>query len=472
VTPHDKNQDSRPRFLFLILATIFVVRWWLSTTPGYPPDLNIYKGWAIAAGFDGIHTIYDSFFTFDYPPLFGYLLAPVGFLFDLIYPARNVDPFSSTLMSMMVKTIPLIFDVLMAWFLAFLVNRCGLWNGRRSWLGWAPALFYLLHPAVLMESGYWGQPDVVETLFIILGLTLILMRKPELGWACAALGLLMKPLAAPYYPLLALATWRHCGFKRLITGGLVGLATFVAGFLPFIVTGKTMMVAHRVFIDITAMPFTSVNAHNIWWLYGPWESSQEAILGPLNSTRIGLSLFGLSYLFILYYVWKRDQATPTIELTEVNKTRRFPLDQLNSLIHWYFACAAVGFAFFVFSDHLHENHLFPVLPLLILFSARSRAWTWLFGVTGLAILINMVTHDLYIGAYLWSKVGGETTFFAPDIDWYLNNFDDITRTPYHSQLEYWMSRANSVVIIGCFGWLMYLLSRQLRPGKLSAPGDA
>jgi len=464
--------DTKPRFLLATLIILLIIRWWLATTPGYPPDLHTYTSWGLCAGVRGIETIYENDLSMDYPPLYGYLTAPAGYIYNkLIYPkelaaaraeqAGSGEEFKppvatdSISLRMMMKVPPLVFDILIAIVLGLLVNRCGLWCGKRNWLGWAPALIYLCHPAILFESGYWAQPDSVVNFFMILALTLILLRKPELGWASAALGLLMKPLAAPFYPLLALATIQCCGWRRLFTGGAVGLVTFCAGFIPFILTGRGAHAFHKVFFDIDLMPYTSVNGHNIWWLHGPWQLASSPVIGPLSPRLIGYILVATSILLILWWVWKMDQNKKPVD-------QENPLS-LDHLSHWFVAAAAVAYCFFTFSTHMHENHLVTALPFLIVLAGRGRRWLWLMIVASICIGINMVTHDLHIAADLFADVGGQSGHWDSGIDWYLRAYPGaIDRAPYLSRLELGMAYTNAAMVVLSCGFLIFTMIIMLR----------
>ncbi len=451
---------SRPRYLMAILLILLLLRWWLGTLPGYPPDLGAYKQWALWGATKGVHTLYDEGSIYDYPPLYGYLLAPPGQLMTLVdpdyaenymVPARARVVGYSAIFSLLVKIPPLVFDLLLAWLLAALVHRLGLWDRNRCWLGWLAALAYLFNPAVLFLSGYWGQPDAVETLFVLLALTLILLRKPELGWVSMALGCLMKPLAAPYLPLLALATLARSGWRRLFLGGLAGLATFVAGFLPFLLTGRGSQVLQKFIGDIEAMPYTSVNGHNIWWLLGSWRPASAPCIGPLTPKMIGLGLFGIAYILILWWIWRLERAGRS-EPQSVSLTEPLPADRgnawnLGTQAHWFLAAAGVGFSFFVLSTHMHENHLFPVIPFLIVMAGRGRRWAYLAAIVSISILINMAAHDLILGDALLSKVGGLSAYVHPDLHRPL------------SYLELCMAYGNAVLTVLCYVVMMTWLFR-------------
>ena len=439
---------GKPRFLGLVILVLLVLRWWLGTLPGYPHDLGAYKEWALRGGTRGIETLYDEGSTYDYPPLYGYLLAPSGRIYAWIHPAyaeayldreaRRSLPYSGAF-SLLVKIPPLAFDILLAGLLGILTFRCGVWRRERTWLGWAPALLYLAHPAVLFLSGYWGQPDAIETFLILLSLTLILLRRPELGWIAAALACLMKPVAAPYLPLLAMATLLRSGWRRLLTGGLAGAAVGVAGFLPFLVTGRGEMVFAKFFADIDIMPFTSVNAHNLWWLLGAWRPANEPWLGPLTPKVVGLLLFALAYLTILGWLWRSEAR---------RRTGGDAATRLEGDAPWFLAAAAIGFSFFTLSTHMHENHLFPVLPFLLLMAGRGRRWAWIFVIAGLSILVNMVTHDIIIGERWLRYIGGTTNYSHPDLGRPL------------SGLEWVLAYGNAWVVVATYAFLMVSMLRR------------
>ena len=397
--------DPRGRLVIATLAVLAVARIWLATTPGYPPDLNTYKLWSLQAGLHGVQTVYDDRAgagdlqwrpgNYDYPPLYAYILAPIGAIYGRIHPgvARGLE--GSRVLGFLVKIPPLVFDILIAALIGAIASRFGSWKGSRSRLGWGAACLYLMQPAVLFDSGYWGQPDVIHVFFVLLALILILVRRPEWGWVAAALGCLMKPLAAPFLPLLALATLLRSGPRRLGTGVAAALATGIVVFLPFIVTGRGPAVLQRVLFDVDVMPYTSVNSHNLWWLLGPWRSSQDPWIGPVNKTIVGLTLFGIAYVFILWRLWKiergRPAAPPGPEQTD-----------LAGEDHWFIAAAGVAFSFFFFSTHMHENHLFGAIPFLILLAHRGRGWTALALLVGLVSFINMANHDLILGNILFA----------------------------------------------------------------------
>ncbi len=434
--PFDRSPaagESRPRFLLLIIIALVLLRWWLGSLPGYPPDLHAYKQWALVAGTEGVHTIFDRS-SYDYPPLYAYLLAPFGWLYATLVPGAVTD-FESTrrfgdsaLFSILVKIPPLAFDILLAFLLAALAWRLRLWETDTK-RGWLPALLYLCLPPVLFNSGYWGQPDVVHTFSILLSLALILAGKAELGWVAAALACMMKPLAAPFLPLLACATLACSGWKRMLRGWAAGLAAALLVLAPFFLTGRGERVVSRLVGDVDLMPFASVNGHNLWWLLAPWKPAEEPWIGPITRTQAGLAIFALAYAAILLLVYRieRDRARGSL-------LARGPRP-LNEEIHWFWAGGAVPWAFFSFSTHMHENHLFGVLPFLVLLAGRGRRWLALCALVALGVAFNMAVHDIALAEGVFRHWGGASSFFHPDMGRMLSRF------------EWWGSTLNSLVLL-------------------------
>ncbi|MBD3236176.1 MAG: hypothetical protein GF330_05705 [Candidatus Eisenbacteria bacterium] len=436
--------ERRPRALPWILLALLLLRWYLATLPGYPPDLTTYKRWALTAALEGVHTIYDDpQTTYDYPPLYGLLLTPVGHLYHAIAPQAAESRGDSATFSILVKLPPQIFDLLTALLLATLAFRKKLWPPGRARRGWLPALLYLAFPAVLFDTTYWGQPDSIHTLFVLLALTLILRGRPEWGWAAAAWACLMKPLALPFLPLLAVATIVRSGWVRLCSGGLAAGAAGLLVFVPFLVTGRGALVFERLISDATLMPYTSVNSHNLWWLIGSWRNASVPWIGPLTPTLFGLILFGLAYLgalgLALQIEWKRAGRAP------IGRGAH----PLGEQMHWYIAFTAVAFSFFLFSTHMHENHLFAALPGLILLAGLGKRWAWLCALVGFSALVNMAIHDLHLAHALWMRIGGPSAFYHPDLARPLSRF------------ELWTANLNAALLVLLFGAFVALAARRL-----------
>ena len=141
------------------------------------------------------------------------------------------------------------------------------------------------------------------------------------------------------------------------------------------------------------MPFTSVNAHNLWWLLGAWRNADVPWLGPITATQFSFVLFGCFYAAML---WKAHQ---------LHRRSREDYSRNKILL----LAAALGFSFFILSTHMHENHLFTVIPLLApCFFSPAPGGS--FSSRSLAVLLNLSLHDLALNRHWPFPIGGESGF--------------------------------------------------------------
>jgi dolichyl-phosphate-mannose-protein mannosyltransferase len=392
------------------LAGYLILRWILLTQPGYFLDLSAYKRWAIHIACEGISQVYLKT-DMDYPPLYAYLLAPIGRFYGWIAPEALQTMGDSTIFTILVKLPPLIFDLGVAW----LLYRTGKRIKTGSWSAILPAA-YLLSPAVLYNHGYGGQPDSVLCFFLLAALLALSRRLlPAAGarqtngspsrdrlprwmdgawpaWVLLALAGCMKPLAAPYLPLFLVLSLALFGWRSTLVGLGAAVLTVALVFTPFWTTGQTQAVVHRVVGDVGLMAYTSSNADNLWWIIGPWHNAEVPFLGPLTATQFGLGLFGIVYILLLVQAHRMFH----------RQSRRLESGQILAL------AAAVGSAFFILSTHMHENHMIAIVPLLAALLPAGRPWRWLFASVSFGIFINCMVHDPLVSQHWPWTLGGPT----------------------------------------------------------------
>jgi hypothetical protein len=198
---------------------------------------------------------------------------------------------------------------------------------------------------------------------------------------------MMKPVAVPYFPLFLVLSVCWHRVRSTLVGAAAALATIVVVCFPFAQHDPRRFVAQQV-TDLSSMPFTSCNAHNIWWIFGAWRPADEPWLGPLTATDAGHLFVGVFLLILLVRAWK------------------VALEREVSLAEGLGLAAALGMGFFLFSTHLHENHFFAVIPLLLPIAAlpwaagpaRTRAALWLFAGVTVGMALNMLAHDPWLMA--------------------------------------------------------------------------
>ena len=382
------------------IAIYLVIRLWLAILPGYAPDVADYKEWALGVATDGLPAAYGGLGV-DYPPVLLYPLAVAGETYLRVGPrGPGGEPVDSDLLTVLVKMPPLVFDLIIAAILGWLVGRTGLWGPRRRDPGWGrlAALLYLFNPAVLWLSGYWGQADAVHTAFATAGVAALAVGRPGASGLWTSAACLSKPLAGPLVPLMVAGAATARGFRGVLALGVGGIAAALLIFLPFAVAGRLADALRRVFLDVGAMPVTSANAHNLWWLLGPWRRADTTVLGFLTPTTVGLGLFAAAYLALL---------------VRMVQWRQRPRDD-DYRAEIFLMAAAVSAVFFFLSTHLHENQLFLALPLLLAVAGRNRTLAWLAVGCSAVIFVNCFLHDLEVPYLLPGLLSASSSVTDPN----------------------------------------------------------
>jgi Gpi18-like mannosyltransferase len=387
----------------------------LLTYPGYVPDVLAYKRWSIQAARNGISQVYRTS-RMDYPPLYAYVLAPLGTIDGWLEPEAYENLQDSTLLTVLVKSPPLVFDLAIAWLLYRLARMLRPGPAAWPWTWLLPAA-YLLNPAVLFNNAFWGEPDSVHSFFVLASFLALgygagwrstvggkpasgggtRMRRSRGAWPAfvlLTLAALMKPLAIPYFPLLLVVSLALYGLRSTLIGIGASAVTAAIVFAPFLADGQGAEVYDRVMGDVSAMPFTSVNAHNLWWLLGAWRKADVPWLGSITATQFSFVLFGCFYAAML---WKAHQ---------LHRSQQGGLQPQQILL----LAAALGFSFFILSTHMHENHMFTVIPLLAPLLLFAGPWRKLFIAVSLAVLLNLSLHDPALNRHWPFAIGGESGF--------------------------------------------------------------
>ncbi|MBK8232667.1 MAG: hypothetical protein IPK72_19315 [Candidatus Eisenbacteria bacterium] len=451
------------------MAAYLFLRWILGTLPGYTFDVNAYKRWALFAARDGLTQVYRTS-DFDYPPLYAYLLWPIGKLYGLLSPEALQSMSDTTLLTVLIKLPPLFFDLLLAWVLARFGRDLDLRGAKPLLLGtkrlaWGLVLpaFYLLNPAVLIDTAYWGQPDCIHSTFVVVAFLALAAGAPGVdspavlgrirgagaAWVALALATLMKPLGAPYLPLLLALTVAWYGLRGAMLGIAAAAVTTLVVLLPFLLNNPAKTLFDRLVGDVGAMPYTSVNGHNLWWALGGWRNAEEPWLGPLTATHVGLLLFG-ALLVALLWLGHRMHRTPQGAAGRVGTTAGQGLT----------LALVLGVGFFMLSTHMHENHLFIaiplVLPLLPLAPRHQKPMLLLAFALTFGIALNLLLHDLTVPQqppFTWGGPSGVESVHL--------------KRPFFVT-ELWTIRLGTAWNLALFAALLVALFR--RPGLLDAVG--
>jgi Gpi18-like mannosyltransferase len=308
----------------LVLAVSALVRVFLFPLQGYPTDTGDFVSWFNTAAQHGIRPFYSVAGYADYPPFNVYIFWAFGSLANAIH--LN--------MVTMVKVVPNLFDLATALLIFVFVRKQA--SFKTALLSTA---LYAFNPAVIFNTAVWGQFDAVYTFFLVLSLMLALKSKPLPSAVVFALGLLTKPQGIALLPLVVLLIFKKNGLKSLLFSVVAFAATVFVVVLPFDVGNPVTFLINNYSSGYVYYHFTSVNAFNLWGLFGFWITDG-------NLFYVGWALFGIVAAFTLYVVHKRLKISG--DLIAI------------------FAAFMLFFAFFMLPTRIHERYMFPAVSMLAL----------------------------------------------------------------------------------------------------------
>ncbi|MBV8600364.1 MAG: hypothetical protein JO359_02245, partial [Candidatus Eremiobacteraeota bacterium] len=179
-----------------VLVAGLVLRMLFIGADGYRNDVSSFMSWTMTIASNPLPDFYAKAGFADYPP--GYLLVlwVVGKIYLLLPHAPN----DWGLLKYLVKLPACLFDLLDGWLIFAIVRRFA----SEAWATSAAAL-YVLNPASIYVSAYWGQVDSVPAGFMLAAVALVVYasdakRLPAqtrwlvvCAWLAIAYAILIKP---------------------------------------------------------------------------------------------------------------------------------------------------------------------------------------------------------------------------------------------------------------------------------------
>jgi len=391
----------------------------LPIAPGFPwvDDHDDFVRWGIQATDDGLLTLYDHppprwgsrvwqdgrwvvhERDFDqlcnYPPLSVYLLYGSGMLFK----AASQDRLINTVTSRAIFSgWSIIADFLLAWGCAALVARY-----RPGWPARVTYLLVLLAPPLWWNSAIWGQMDSVLLAPAVWMVWALVTQRWTAAAALYGLMLMLKPQAALFLPVWALAVVTARPFWKPLAALPATLALALAIALPFMLhSGWSWWQESYVQNVWEAYPKTTLKAFNVWYfdllLYGD-EDATRAWLGLTKD------LWGKAVLLIglgAGFVWLR---------------RRWGSDARGLIL-----CTALSLsAFVMLPTRVHERYLLLALPFLIVAAVLWRRF-W----PGLLMLLAVATAQVTWPSWMAFDAGRLLAFERGAPAWYEQTVANLT----------------------------------------------
>lgn len=329
-----------------LLLSAFVLRLLIGGLyRGFDLDMNCFMGWADRLFSNGLSTFYSGEGFTDYPPGYMYVLWIQG----AIRHALKLDYYSA--LSILVTKLPSMICDIGAGYLLYLLGK----ERFSEKHGLICSALYIFSPAILINSTIWGQVDAVTTLFVLLVCYYVYKKEMPKAYFAFVIGFLVKPQMAFVFPIILMGIVDHVfldGFtmKKFWTNlgtGLASIGVLVLLMLPF---GLSNVISQ--YMDtVTSYEFATVNAYNLWAMFGMnWHDQTERVLGLAAST---WGTIGIVLVFVASaYMWYKSRK---------NRSK------------YFYLAAFLIVGIFTVSVRMHERYMFYALALFVcLYAVRPR----------------------------------------------------------------------------------------------------
>ena len=285
---------------------------------GHPTDMSCFASWSDMMYRGGAGGFYTSDAFTDYPPLYMYILWFIGMI-------KNLVPMPDLIFCILLKMPAIIADILTALVLYRL-------SGKKQ-----ASVFWLINPAVILNSAVWGQVASVFTLAVFLALVLAYKKRLIPSYFVFAISVMIKPQALFYTPIFLFATAERTIYPefnrkqllRHIVWGIGAVLTALALCLPFGLGN----VINQYIGTLSSYNYCSVNAYNLWSALGlNWEA-----LKPCYSVFSTIAIVTAVILSGIFFFRMKSQGK------------------------YFFISGFICLWVFTFAVKMHERYAFPVM---------------------------------------------------------------------------------------------------------------
>jgi Gpi18-like mannosyltransferase len=363
----DPATDRRTLFAAasLVVMVGVAVRVVLLPTPGLPDDLDKFVGWVHHIATGGFATLYGP--TDAGPVTFGPVMAYIWGLLALVDPAfATVTDAADPTIRILMKLPATVADLGIALVLAFALRK------RPGW-AIAGAAAFLLHPAVIDLSAWWGQYEPIYLLAALISVVLAIEKRPNWAAVAIAVSLMTKPQAVAFVIPFAAGFLATGGWRGLLRAAAIGAVTIAVLWLPFVMSGGPANYLRNLGeYQGQIFNYLSLRAWNLWWLVQGGLAGDRfvrddlAVLGPVTARNVGYALAGLLNLVIAAAIIIRPSSRTLI-----------------------LGLTASVLVVFTFATQMHERYAYGAVVFLALLVAEPAA-RWLGLALGIVFTLNLL----------------------------------------------------------------------------------
>lgn len=355
----------------LIILSSLCLNLALMIAPGWEQDLYWHDVWLRESLKTGVPSIPEKVWC-DYPPGYLYLLKLVGWAWVSV--AGPLPEAGTITMRYLLKLMPLLGNLAGSLLLYWIASR----QVKRS-TALVVLAGYAFNPALLFNSAVWGQADSVLSVLVLLAAHALLSGYAFWGFAAYAVVILIKFQAVVVLPLLVYAVWLRKGFPGLVRAYFGLLATAGIILLPSFMAGKVEWVVKTALGASGRYPMVSMNAANIWWLYG--KEASPTISDGLRFGNSTLSFYSLGMVMFC--------AATVLILLRVRATSGLAEPRVRG--EFYAACALQFLAFYLFPTQMHERYIVPAVIFLAAAAIYNRFYWPFYALLSLTVCWSLAS---------------------------------------------------------------------------------
>lgn len=354
----------RPNYtkIFFILALFaFAARLLLAPYLTYYLDLDTFRSWSYYLAEHGFQSFYANVWS-DYLPGYHYILWLLGII--RLWFIEQSLPLNEVILYKMPSMIA---DIGNALFIYLIAKKFT--TPLKSLLS---AAFFLISPAVLANSTFWGQADSFTTFFLLSSFYFLLQSKLWFSAMLIGLGTVVKPIAVlsiPIYLTFILFRFKDRGLSSVALFLLISSSIAVLTFLPFSNSPDLIQFIFQRFQQtFHQYTYTSLNAFNIWAIVSDFWVPDNLTFLNISLQNWGTIFLGIVYVPLLIILLFRLRSV------------QHPAPLLSFVL-------TIGYlAMFLLLTRIHERHLFFSLSLMALLLPNASI---------LGIMVIFAAHIVY-----------------------------------------------------------------------------
>lgn len=338
--------DNKIKIRVVILCAFLLKLLTSAIYYGFSTDMSCFYAWSSHVAQNGISSFYDQSFA-DYPPGYVYIMYILG-LFINIFNFSSGSP----LTAMLLKAPSILCDVA-AGYLIYKIAR----TRFKESTAMICFFLYVFNPAIYINSSVWGQVDSVLTFFVLYMLYYLTKEKYSYAIMAFALGALIKPQMAFFFPILLFACFRGAFLTRIdnrykfefnssrfftiLLWAFLGIGSILLLMCPL----GFSKVINQYLNTVGSYNYASVNAYNLWEFLGQnWKEQTNTFLGlPFYIYGYGAIVVAVILSGLIFFMGKLKEDTKL-----------------------YLSAAFLLITIFMFSVRMHERYMYPALALLFI----------------------------------------------------------------------------------------------------------